>query len=561
MIPAYDTAALSTTGGARAVGFGVEGLSAGDRRRSLLRFAHRGERIPTAAGRGRGRLGQRARCRKRRSWSSRSRADVRENAWRERPQRRRRDVQRGDARAPRLRAGARTRPRARPRPDPGEQMDVGFEAGYVRLEPIRRRAPLARPRRGHVTPSCTEPLLIPSSFTVENYRGFLKSTRIELRPLTLIFGHNSSGKSALVRFLPLLAESLAERAAPIRLDGEIGRDCGWVDLTCRAAKRFDLVFDLEWLSGDGEAKARYKISGDPEGRFQDVTDVSTTDRGVTCALRSNGDGTYQQTPGDTSEKVIFSGLIPGQTSNGIHDALLQLETLPGEVQWISGLRQRPERRQSYGGAPPRTLRSDGSNAARFIAYANLLEEQHALRDQIATFFSELGQTLHVAPLSGGQFSLELAPRDAPHIRVNMLDTGEGYAQVLAVLVALARAKLGGPRIVALEQPELHLHTQAQLTLARHLCAFAAANGPRLLVETHSEVVLASTQLAIAKGELRPDQVRVYWVRAWPDGTSTAEAVDFTEDGRPVNPIIVGAFDEAVELGRALIRERRKGTSK
>lgn len=35
-----------------------------------------------------------------------------------------------------------------------------------------------------------------TAFTVKNYRSFLEETRVELRPLTLLFGYNNSGKSS-----------------------------------------------------------------------------------------------------------------------------------------------------------------------------------------------------------------------------------------------------------------------------------------------------------------------------------------------------------------------------
>ena len=47
-----------------------------------------------------------------------------------------------------------------------------------------------------------------ASFEVENYRSFAERTSMILRPLTLLFGYNSSGKSALLRFLPLLAAAV-----------------------------------------------------------------------------------------------------------------------------------------------------------------------------------------------------------------------------------------------------------------------------------------------------------------------------------------------------------------
>lgn len=47
-----------------------------------------------------------------------------------------------------------------------------------------------------------------TAFRVQNFMGFEDSGWIELKPITLLFGRNSSGKSALIRALLLLRQSL-----------------------------------------------------------------------------------------------------------------------------------------------------------------------------------------------------------------------------------------------------------------------------------------------------------------------------------------------------------------
>jgi AAA15 family ATPase/GTPase len=56
-----------------------------------------------------------------------------------------------------------------------------------------------------------------SSYMVENYRPFAERTTIELRPLTLLFGYNSAGKSALLRaLLYWFSENVNQRVGCIR---------------------------------------------------------------------------------------------------------------------------------------------------------------------------------------------------------------------------------------------------------------------------------------------------------------------------------------------------------
>ena len=59
-----------------------------------------------------------------------------------------------------------------------------------------------------------------SAFRVREYRCFRDWTEIELRPLTLLFGYNGAGKSALIRLLPALMESVRAQGAPLALEGK-----------------------------------------------------------------------------------------------------------------------------------------------------------------------------------------------------------------------------------------------------------------------------------------------------------------------------------------------------
>jgi len=66
------------------------------------------------------------------------------------------------------------------------------------------------------------------AFRIQNFMGFEDSGWIELRAVTLLFGRNSSGKSALIRALRLLKQSLyaSPSNGPLVFVGEEGLDQG-----------------------------------------------------------------------------------------------------------------------------------------------------------------------------------------------------------------------------------------------------------------------------------------------------------------------------------------------
>lgn len=384
-------------------------------------------------------------------------------------------------------------------------------------------------------------------FSIENYRAFARSQRIEIRPLTLFFGWNSGGKSALIRFLPLLSESLQVGGPPIWLSGDVGRRSTWPDLVSKSTQRGVLRFSLSWNSPD-EFSSSFEIEGDLDGRWQEANKCTIFYNGIHTAFdRYNLNG------------VEWSGLIP--ETNLFPDTPLnllakKLSELKADVQWISGVRQRPPRVATYGGGAPSQLSSDGADALDHLIAAQLRSTNDPLLELTREFFLTLGQQLELDSPSLGAWRVMLRPTGGASNSVNLCDTGEGYAQVLPVLVALARAQLNGPKILCLEQPELHLHTRAQAQLAKVLVNVAkTSQQANLLVETHSEVLLTSVQLAIAKKEISAEKVRVYWVESRPDGTSDVVPVDFDEHGSPRNSALLSAFNEVTELGQALLKQQ------
>lgn len=67
-----------------------------------------------------------------------------------------------------------------------------------------------------------------TAFRIKNFMGFEDSGWIELRPITLLFGRNSTGKSAIMRALLLLRQSLRSKAeyGPLLFVDEAGYDFG-----------------------------------------------------------------------------------------------------------------------------------------------------------------------------------------------------------------------------------------------------------------------------------------------------------------------------------------------
>ena len=122
--------------------------------------------------------------------------------------------------------------------------------------------------------------------------------------------------------------------------------------------------------------------------------------------------------------------------------------------------------------------------------------------------------------SEGHLSLGIMLRDTKK-SVNLSDTGFGYSQILPIITQLwelatrksENVMANMPLVVAIEQPELHLHPAMQARLARAFIAtidLAAEHGyqMQLILETHSDTIVNYFGRAIAKGMLRAEDVSV-----------------------------------------------------
>jgi hypothetical protein len=111
--------------------------------------------------------------------------------------------------------------------------------------------------------------------------------------------------------------------------------------------------------------------------------------------------------------------------------------------------------------------------------------------------------------------------------VDISDVGFGTSQALPILVALHTAFPG--QLVFIEQPEMHLHPKAQYRLASVL-ANAAKKGVRVVVETHSALLLLGIQALVAKKKLDNELVRLHWFERREDGCTEITSADLDRSG-------------------------------
>lgn len=418
-----------------------------------------------------------------------------------------------------------------------------------------------------------------SALEVESYRSFGLPARLTLRPLTLVFGHNSRGKSALVRALPLLGASADRKSpGPLNTRSQAVRGATFAEIKAKHHLSATMGFQLEWADTLVPVlRLGIRILGGGARGLEYVEQLEAFDargaRRLKLLLKDDARSFYdvhgpEITDALTDVQVDFQGLIPRikglDASSAIAGALEsvrnRLEDLHDHTYWLEAVRALPERNPELRGKPS-PIEPDGRNAAEHLAFSRAGD--HALLDEVAAFYrNATGHDLFVDLVTVGgvaRFSVTLSPLAGPAVRVNILDTGEGMAQVLPIVVLGAMAKLGQlgqSPVVVLEHPELHLHPRAHGDVAKFLCGVATAcPEARIVVETHSENFLSEVQLAVLRGALAPDQVALNWVWAHEEG-SAVQLLEMDALAR-IEAWPPGVFSEDSDLKRRILVERRK----
>lgn len=193
------------------------------------------------------------------------------------------------------------------------------------------------------------------------------------------------------------------------------------------------------------------------------------------------------------------------------DPTSQIENFVRNLIHVPGLRGNPER--SY-----RAAFSEGSFYGSFEKYVAGLVHEWGSYKRLGGKYNELKSQLNNLGLANNiktgkiddtSISIQISRLKNSHMDdcVSVADVGFGVSQALPVLVALLCAKKD--QFVYIEQPELHLHPRAQFQMA-DIIASALSRGIKIIIETHSSLLIRGIQTAVVKGNIDPEKVSLNW---------------------------------------------------
>ncbi len=399
-----------------------------------------------------------------------------------------------------------------------------------------------------------------TAISVQGFKSLANESRIEIRPLTILSGANSSGKSSTMQPLLLMKQTLEASydPGPLLLNGPNVSFTSFDQLISRMQKNSDcqeFSVEIENVKASFILKNVFSLKKNQTLEIREMI-FKTNKRSLHLESNQSLDHLKNAISKFLSARIEWPGGLKvvsnrcfllldfdplDDKGNFVLPSVPELygldgpsfiisETLRGLIH-VPGLRGNPQRDYPRTATGPEFPGTFENYVATIIADWQQKEDDRVKRLENMLIALGLTWKIFAKVVNDAQIELQvgrLSQATSADDLVSIADVGFGVSQVLPVLVALLVAESG--QLVYLEQPELHLHPRAQYALAKIL-AETAKRGVKLVVETHSALLLLQVQTLVAKRNLDPDLVKLHWFsRSDEDGMTSIQSADLDEDG-------------------------------
>ena len=418
-----------------------------------------------------------------------------------------------------------------------------------------------------------------------NFKAWSDTGDVKLRPLTMILGTNSSGKSSLIQSLLLLKQTARspDRTVHLNLGGDeindlfnFGSFDDVLNQNADAPRSFSIGFDFDNFGSSRVSRGSFECSYGQTSSGSVVVQTLTLqadgrqfkairrEKGAFSILVDDDQLPRAKGRGYTPERSIaFSAdAVAALDKDGqvVEDLSLAVRRELERIIYLGPLRRKPERDYPWNKSKPGDVGSDGRGAVDALLASALLrgDEQNYVVDGVSRWLKKMGVADRLEVRQQGRSSRFELIVHRNGIACNLRDVGIGISQVLPVLVVSYFAPKGST--IIFEEPEIHLHPLAQSALAELFAVVSRERDVQFIVETHSEHLFRRMQTLIAKRDIMLDDVAMYFVRR---KAKTAElcALEIDEFGRIKNRpdgFFGDALGETREQAR-LMFERQKAS--
>jgi predicted ATPase len=405
---------------------------------------------------------------------------------------------------------------------------------------------------------------------LKNFRAFREEIDVRIRPITILIGRNSAGKSTLIKFLLMLQQTLESSEGDFfATEGRHVSLGTFSDLKNSLSRSNNFEFSLEIQTNDlpdpaiQQIREELKQSKPVKSLEGDVTDLNIrlTTSSTIVAQDPLTEGTETSVRVDstvpaaelTAEFCVFGSIPYGKSTKAEHTVTckiggkkvlkkeennirrtrflsfplpnnpveiiksafdnLYLDGIRHEIismRHLSPIREESERSVILGSPPADDVGHRGEYAMPHLQ--KLLSEKTDEGLKRSNFVLQHIESvvdiedLKFKPQSKGFIPEFRARNKLTGAESYLADFGFGVSQCIPIFVQGALLNKG--QLLIVEQPEAQIHPTAQLEMGSFFADLWTKQGVPSIIETHSENIILRFRKLIAKGELNPENVTI-----------------------------------------------------
>jgi len=421
---------------------------------------------------------------------------------------------------------------------------------------------------------------------LKNFRAFREEINVRIRPITILIGRNSAGKSTLIKFLLMLQQTLESSEAGFFVtEGRHATLGTFQDLKNSMSRSNSFQFTLEIETNDLPEPAIQQIRGELQ-QSKPIENLEGTSVDVNVNLRTSStistqDSLEQKTSVRVSAEIParellaqFSivGSIPySKSPRGKHSVTcniggkkifkkqennirrtrfltfplpnspvdilksafdnLYLDGIRREIismRHLSPIREESQRSVILGSPPPDDVGHRGEYAMPHLQ--RLLSEERGQRAEFVWQQMESVvdiEEVRFKPRAKGFIPEFCAKNKLTGAEAYLADFGFGVSQCIPIFVQGALLNRG--QLLIVEQPEAQIHPTAQLAMGSFFADLWNQRRVPSLIETHSANLMLRLRRLVAHQQLNPDHISVAYFHT-EDQVVNVKNLDIKSDG-------------------------------
>lgn len=299
-----------------------------------------------------------------------------------------------------------------------------------------------------------------NSIHIENYKC-IEDANIEFKPLTIVTGLNSTGKSTLLQAVLLANWSSVKQ---FKISQSLSTD--FEVIRCKNINKERILVKANYSNG--------------------------TNKLFDCS----------------SSSITFTDSSEDQQQYGINFFYLKSVRGIGNFIWINNI---DKTKVDFSDGVGVFYIYELEKTTQVIPELRRYKESDTLQAQLNYWLSYItAQNIELTTEKVSEETLFVRYKSNGIPNISPLNLGTGVTYLAEVLITCLRAKKDD--VIAIENPEIHLHPSAQAKLGEFL-SFIANAGIQVIVETHCEHLINRVQYEVYKHNLSHDAVTILYKKS------------------------------------------------